>query len=81
MTDRQKGLRIIRTLPQVLNPYVHGTGIHFSLKDTTALNLVEQAITAANVEIVSLEPIKPTLEDVYLSIIRDQGISRQEASE
>ena len=81
VTDRQKGLRIIRTLPQVLNPYVHGTGIHFSLKDTTALNLVEQAITAANVEIVSLEPIKPTLEDVYLSIIRDQGISRQEASE
>jgi ABC-2 type transport system ATP-binding protein len=81
VTDRQKGLRTIRTLSQVLNPYVHGTGIHFSLKDTTSINRVEQALTAAKIEIVRLEPIKPTLEDVYLSIIRDQGRRRQEASE
>jgi len=80
VTDRQKGLRTIRTLPQVLNPYVHGTGIHFSLEESTSLNLVEQAMASAQVEIVHLEPIRPTLEDVYLAIIQDQGTRVQEAS-
>jgi ABC-2 type transport system ATP-binding protein len=80
VTDRQKGLRTIRTLPQILNPYVHGTCIHFSLKDTTSLNLIEQALTAEKVEIIRLEPIRPTLEDVYLSIIQDQARKTQGAS-
>jgi ABC-2 type transport system ATP-binding protein len=74
VAERQKAVRILKGIPQVLNPSVFGAGIHFSLRGTSDLDLVREALDRQGVGIQGLEPIQPTLEDVYLSLVRqDDG--------
>lgn len=72
--NRQKALKVLRTLPQVLGSSVFGAGIHFSLRGDSELPDVRSALQVAGLSTERLEPIPPTLEDVYLSLVRrEQG--------
>jgi ABC-2 type transport system ATP-binding protein len=70
--NRQKALKILRALPQVLGSSVFGAGIHFSLRGDSDLSDVRSALHRAGLSTERLEPIPPTLEDVYLSLVRQE---------
>jgi ABC-2 type transport system ATP-binding protein len=71
--ERQKAIRILKGIPQVLNPSVFGAGIHFSLREGADLESVRAALERNEVAVQRLEPIQPTLEDVYLSLVRQDA--------
>ncbi|MEW6665960.1 MAG: ABC transporter ATP-binding protein [Thermodesulfobacteriota bacterium] len=73
VADRQKALKILRGLSQVLNSSVFGAGIHFSLRGDSELSEVRDALAGAGLPPERLEPIPPALEDVYLSLVREEG--------
>lgn len=68
LPDRRKALRYLRDEPLVLNPSVFGAGIHFTLAEASALKAVENGLVSAGLSDFQIEPIQPSLEDVYLSL-------------
>jgi len=73
VTDRQKAVKILRAVPQVLSSSVFGAGIHLSIRHESEIVLVRKALDSAGLPPVRLEPVPPTLEDVYLSLVREEG--------
>jgi len=69
LSDRRGALQLLRGLPQVINPSIFGAGIHFTLKSETDLSGVEKALDSTGLGPWKLEPIQPSLEDVYLSLL------------
>lgn len=73
--DRRRAMRILKTLPGVLDPYVFGTGIHFLLGESGDASAVKASLAAAGVRDAAVERITPNLEDVYLSLLdKQEGI-------
>ena len=78
--DRRKAMRILKTTPGVTQASLFGAGIHFSLKEAEDLPPVEKELTSSGLGAFHLEPIQPSLEDVYLSLVegnRDPCVTRQ----
>lgn len=75
--DRQRALRILRRLPQVLQSSVFGAGIHFTLRDEGDLLEVNKSLLSAGLMSPEVNPIQPGLEDVYLSLILNREEPRQ----
>jgi len=69
LPDRRGALKLLRALPQVANPSIFGAGIHFTLMSDTDLSGVKKALDSAGLAPRNLEPIQPSLEDVYLSLL------------
>lgn len=70
--DRQKALKVLQTLPQVIRSSLFGAGIHFSIRDESELAAIENSLVSAGIGSFDLKAITPGLEDVYLSLILDQ---------
>jgi ABC-2 type transport system ATP-binding protein len=68
-TERRKAMRILKTSPRVVQASLFGAGIHFSLKETEDLSPVETELAASGLGPFHIEPIQPSLEDVYLSLV------------
>lgn len=69
LPDRRRAFKVLKTLPQVGNPSIFGTGIHFTLKSDADLSDVEKLLDSTGIGPWNLEPIQPSLEDVYLSLL------------
>jgi ABC-2 type transport system ATP-binding protein len=69
--DRRKALGHVKTLDQVRNPYVFGTGIHFFLSDPAQVPALKASLASEGLRNVLIEPIRPSLEDVYLSFLEE----------
>jgi ABC-2 type transport system ATP-binding protein len=67
--ERRKAMRILRTSPRVVQASLFGAGIHFSLKEAEDLSPVEKELASSGLGAFHLEPIQPSLEDVYLSLV------------
>ena len=67
--ERRKTMRILKSVPKVLQASLFGAGIHFSLKEAQDLSSVEQELTASGLGAFHAERIQPSLEDVYLSLV------------
>jgi ABC-2 type transport system ATP-binding protein len=70
VSDRLKAMRALQSQAAVLNPSIFGAGIHFSLLEKTQLERVKEALSSAGLTIRSVEPVQPTLEDVYLYLVK-----------
>jgi ABC-2 type transport system ATP-binding protein len=71
--DRRKALGLLKTMPEVLDPYVFGTGIHFLLRESGDVSAVKAGLASAGLRDVTIEQIQPSLEDVYLSLLERKG--------
>jgi ABC-2 type transport system ATP-binding protein len=71
--DRRKALGLLKTMPEVLDPYVFGTGIHFLLRESGDVSALKAGLASAGLHEVSIEQIQPSLEDVYLSLLEAKG--------
>jgi ABC-2 type transport system ATP-binding protein len=69
--ERRKAMRILKTSPRVVQASLFGAGIHFSLKEAEDLSPVEKELVSSGLGPFHLEPIQPSLEDVYLSLVED----------
>jgi ABC-2 type transport system ATP-binding protein len=72
--DRRKALGLLKTMPEVLHPYVFGTGIHFLLGESGDASAVKTSLGSADLREVTIERIQPSLEDVYLSLLQQDGV-------
>jgi ABC-2 type transport system ATP-binding protein len=72
LSDRRGALKVLMGLPQVVNPSIFGASIHFTLKSETDLSGVEKALDSTALGPWNLEPIQPSLEDVYLSLLEKE---------
>jgi len=70
--DRRKALGRLKTLAEVRNPYVFGTGIHFFLSDPAHVPELEASLASEGLRDVVIEQIQPSLEDVYLSLLEER---------
>jgi len=68
-TERRKAMRILKSSPRVVQASLFGAGIHFSLEEAEDLSPVAKELTASGLTAFHLEPIQPSLEDVYLSLV------------
>jgi ABC-2 type transport system ATP-binding protein len=75
--DRQKALKVLRGMPQVLQSSVFGAGIHFSTREESDLHDIEKSLLSAGLTSFEMKPITPSLEDVYLSLILKKGEDRE----
>jgi len=73
VTGRRAALKTLKTMPQVLSPYIFGSGIHFSFTGDSDLTRVTEALTSAGLEVLQVRQIHPSLEDVYLSLVAESG--------
>jgi len=73
VTGRRAALKTLKTMPQVLSPYIFGPGIHFSFTGDSDLTRVTEALTSAGLEVLQVRQIHPSLEDVYLSLVAESG--------
>ncbi len=67
--ERRKAMKILKSSPTVVQASLFGAGIHFSLKEAEDLSAIEKELTSSGLAAFHLEPIQPSLEDVYLSLV------------
>ncbi|RJR50855.1 MAG: ABC transporter ATP-binding protein [Desulfobacteraceae bacterium] len=75
--DRQKALKVLRSVPQVIRSSVFGTGIHFTTEKDGDVSEVEKSLLASGLSSFEVKPITASLEDVYLSLV----LEKEEAAE
>lgn len=71
--DRRKALHVLAELPEIDKPTIFGAGIHISLARPEDLSKVTDALKQAGIKVHSATPIQPHLEDVYLSLVREDA--------
>ena len=67
--ERRKAMRVLKSSPRVVQASLFGAGIHFSLREAEDLSPIENELTSSGLASFHLEPIQPSLEDVYLSLV------------
>jgi ABC-2 type transport system ATP-binding protein len=72
-SDRRKALSRLKTEPGVKNPYVFGKGVRFSLTDPARLPELQAGLASGELGDAVVERIRPGLEDVYLSLLEEEG--------
>jgi ABC-2 type transport system ATP-binding protein len=55
--------------PGVREVAVFGSGLHVTVDDAGAAGALRAALDAAGVRVASIEPIRPSLEDVFVSLV------------
>ncbi|RJR19944.1 MAG: ABC transporter ATP-binding protein [Desulfobacteraceae bacterium] len=71
--DRRKTMGMLRSLPEVASHYVFGTGIHLLVRNGAEIHSVEKALASGGITGFSIEPVHPSLEDVYIHILDSNG--------
>jgi ABC-2 type transport system ATP-binding protein len=69
--ERRKALKVLKSSPGVIRASLFGAGIHFSLTEGADLSDIEKGLASSGLAPVHLEPIHPSLEDVYLALVSE----------
>lgn len=67
--DLLETMRALEGVPGVGDVAVFGSGLHVTVDDRETIPRVRQALDAAAIAIRSLEPIEPSMEDVFVAMI------------
>ena len=63
----------IETVPGVLDSAVFGAGLHVNVESVeTAIRAIRQRLAAEGIETGRLEPIRPSMEDVFVAMIEQE---------
>jgi len=62
--------QILANVPAVLDLNLFGEGLHIGLDEQADPGVIKHALEERGIEILSLRPISPTVEDVFLSLMR-----------
>jgi len=67
--ERRKAMRVLKSSSRVVQASLFGAGIHLSLREAADLSFIENELTSSGLAPFHIEPIQPSLEDVYLSLV------------
>ncbi len=69
-SDPLESMRAIETQPGILDVAVFGAGLHVTVDDVEASSArIRQALAARQIDIRRLEPIEPSMEDLFVALI------------
>jgi ABC-2 type transport system ATP-binding protein len=72
-TDLLGAMRALRGRQAIVDVAVFGSGLHIKVDDETrAIAEIQSALGAAGIKIGALEPIPPSMEDVFVGLIEEQ---------
>ncbi|MGD2216238.1 MAG: ABC transporter ATP-binding protein [Gemmatimonadales bacterium] len=72
--DAAQALELLRDAPGVLEVTMFGRAVHAMVDDQTAAQQqISEILTAAGHAVESIQPIEPSLEDVFVSFVRRSG--------
>ena len=69
-SDLLATMRAVESTPGVLDVAVFGAGLHVNVADLTAgMEQIRHTLEAQHIQIKRLDPIQPTMEDVFVGLI------------
>ena len=68
-----KGLEILRQLPVVLDAALYGIYLHVIVDSESCDQNVREALAQQGIEVRRIERIIPSLEDVFVFLIEEEG--------
>jgi ABC-2 type transport system ATP-binding protein len=73
--DPVRAMRVLDGLPEVEKTSVFGTAVHAVVKGGSGLSVdrLRPRLSAAGVEVRRIEPVDPSLEDVFLEVVSEAG--------
>ena len=72
-SDLVGAMKALEEVPEVFDAAVFGSGLHVSTKDAQlAAEKIRARLQAAGIEITRLEPIEPSMEDVFVALIEEE---------
>ena len=72
-TDLLGAMRALRGRQAIVDVAVFGSGLHIKVDDEArAIPEIQSALGAAGIKIGALEPIPPSMEDVFVGLIEEQ---------
>ena len=80
-TDDPRAARnVLREYPGVRRASLFGESVHAVAEEGTDPALVHRALESAGLEVRAVRLVAPTLEDVFIARIRDEGRTRGEVT-
>jgi ABC-2 type transport system ATP-binding protein len=70
VADRRRAMALLGQIQEVSDFYVFGAGIHLILQGEADPASITKALAREGLQVPSMEPVHPSLEDVYLSILK-----------
>jgi len=71
-TDLLGAMRALQGRQGIVDVAVFGSGLHITVAEARGSDEVRTALSAARIKIDSLEPIPPSMEDVFVGLIEEQ---------
>jgi len=68
-SDPLESMRALEGLPGVSEVAVFGSGLHLTVADASAIPHIRQALESKGINVRRLEPIQPSMEDVFVAMI------------
>jgi drug efflux transport system ATP-binding protein len=70
VSDILAGMKLLEKMPGVTDVAVFGGGLHVTVEDATrAIRQIRATLDQAGITVAALEPIAPSLEDVFVAMI------------
>ena len=70
VSDILPSMKLLEKMPGVTDVAVFGGGLHVTVEDATrAIPQIGATLDQAGIAVTTLEPIKPSLEDVFVAMI------------
>jgi ABC-2 type transport system ATP-binding protein len=77
-----RALEVLQTAPAVLDAAVFGNALHLVVPEAAAaIPALRRYLSEHNLSVTRLEPIRPTLEDVFVSLTTGHNGSRKEQAQ
>ena len=74
MKDHQKALKLLEGIPLVQNAVLSGDKVHILVGNPNeGERAIRQALAAKDMEIWSLSPVRPSLEDAFVAMVRSKN--------
>ncbi len=72
VSDILSGMKALEKLPAVIDVAVFGGGLHVTVPDLNAISAIRSALAEAAITVTVLEPIQPSMEDVFVARIEQE---------
>ena len=73
-SDSARALAVLERVPGVVELALFGRTLHVTVEDTSAaLDGIQAALAAHQIEVRSMQPIAPSLEDVFIALVQAAG--------
>jgi len=70
VSDIVSSMRLLESVPGVADVAVFGGGLHVTVEnDQSAIPQIRRVLEEAGIQVPILEPIEPSLEDVFVAMI------------